>query len=75
MAVMDSDGTYIIKGRVSDALRFKCFGDVIYPAPIENALSKHPDIKDCAVSQNIGWYPIQRINDNLDYIYPSHQIY
>ena len=49
MAVMYPDGTFVIKGRVADAIRFKVFGDVIYPGPIEEVLSLHPDIKDCSV--------------------------
>ena len=49
MAVMHPDGTFVIKGRVADAIRFKVFGDVIYPGPIEEVLSLHPDIKECSV--------------------------
>ena len=46
---MHPDGTFVIKGRVADAIRFKVFGDVIYPGPIEEVLSLHPDIKECSV--------------------------
>ncbi|XP_067951436.1 putative acyl-CoA synthetase YngI [Watersipora subatra] len=49
MGVMYEDGTFIIKGRTADAIRFKVFGDVIYPGPIEEAMSQHPAIDDISV--------------------------
>ncbi|KAF6019737.1 acsf [Bugula neritina] len=49
MGMMYPDGTFIIKGRVADAMRFKVFGDVIYPGPIEEVVSKYPGVKDVSV--------------------------
>ncbi|XP_067951433.1 putative acyl-CoA synthetase YngI [Watersipora subatra] len=49
MGMMYEDGTFIIKGRTADAIRFKVLGDVIYPGPIEEAMSKHPAIDDISV--------------------------
>ncbi|XP_067951431.1 putative acyl-CoA synthetase YngI [Watersipora subatra] len=49
MGVMYEDGTFIIKGRAVDAIRFKVLGDVIYPGPIEEAMSQHPAIDDISV--------------------------
>lgn len=49
MGIMYEDGTFVINGRVADALRFKVFGDVVYPSPIEEAVSQHPSIKDISV--------------------------
>ena len=49
MAVMFSDGGFVIKGRSIDAIRFKVLGDVIYPGPIEEVMSKHPAISDISV--------------------------
>lgn len=49
MGVMNSDGTILIKGRTSDAMRFKVFAKVVYPAPIEESFGGHPCIKDISV--------------------------
>jgi len=49
MGMMYPDGTFIIKG-IADAMRFKVFGDVIYPGPIEEVVSKYPGVKDVSVS-------------------------
>ncbi|XP_067950479.1 putative acyl-CoA synthetase YngI [Watersipora subatra] len=49
MGMMYEDGTFIIKGRTADAIRFKVLGDVIYPGPIEEAMSQHPAIYDISV--------------------------
>ncbi|XP_067950478.1 putative acyl-CoA synthetase YngI [Watersipora subatra] len=49
MGMMYEDGTFIIKGRTADAIRFKVLGDVIYPGPIEEAMSQHPAIDDISV--------------------------
>jgi len=46
---MHPDGTFIIKGRTADAIRFKIFGDVVYPGPIEKIVSKYPGIKNALV--------------------------
>lgn len=50
MGIMRPDGGFVIEGRVADALRFKVFAKVVYPAPIEEALGGHPSIKDISVS-------------------------
>lgn len=50
VGVMYPDGSFIIKGRSEDAIRFKIFGDVVYPGPLEQAASSHPSIQDVAVS-------------------------
>ncbi|XP_067950475.1 putative acyl-CoA synthetase YngI [Watersipora subatra] len=49
MGMMYEDGTFIIKGRTADAIRYKVQGDVIYPGPIEEAMSQHPAIDDISV--------------------------
>ncbi|XP_067951435.1 putative acyl-CoA synthetase YngI [Watersipora subatra] len=49
VGVMFEDGTFIIKGRSADAIRFKVLGDVIYPGPIEQAMSQHPAIDNISV--------------------------
>mgnify|MGYP001791129131 FL=1 len=51
--MMFEDGSFQVKGRAIDAIRFKVYGDVIYPAPIEEALGQHPAIRDCSVSRQI----------------------
>jgi len=48
--MMYPDGTFIIKGRVTDAIRFKIFGDVVYPGPIEEVVSTYPGIKNVSAS-------------------------
>ena len=48
--VMFDDGTFTIKGRRAEAIRFKILCDVIYPGPIENVISKHPAIANASVS-------------------------
>ena len=50
MGVMRPDGGFLIKGRTADAMRFKVFAKVHYPAPIEEALGSHPSIRDISVS-------------------------
>lgn len=50
MAAIRSDGGFIIKGRVADAMRLKIFAKVLYPAPIEEALGSHPTIQDLSLS-------------------------
>ena len=50
---MRSDGGFIIKGRVVDAMRFKVFAKVHYPAPVEEALGAHPNIRDVSVSSQV----------------------
>lgn len=47
---MFPDGTFVIKGRTADAIRFKILGNVIYPAPIEETMSLYPGIADISVS-------------------------
>ena len=47
---MYEDGTFILKGRVADSIRFKVFCDVVYPGPIEEVMSKHPAIANISVS-------------------------
>lgn len=49
MAAMRPDGGFVIKGRMTDALNFKIFDQVLYPAPIEEALGGHPNIRDISV--------------------------
>ena len=49
MGKMQSDGGFIIQGRVADVMRFKVFAKVIYPTPIEEALGTHPSILDIQV--------------------------
>ncbi|XP_067951428.1 putative acyl-CoA synthetase YngI [Watersipora subatra] len=49
MGVMYEDGTFIIKGRAVDAIRFRVLGGVVYPGPIEEAMSQHPAIDDISV--------------------------
>ena len=46
---MDEDGTICIKGRTAEAVRFKVFSEVVYPAPIEHALVEMPAIADAQV--------------------------
>lgn len=62
---MFDDGYFQVKGRCSDAMRFKVFGDVLYPAPIEEVLGKHPAIKECSVSlrfqQSRAWYGLSEV--------------
>ena len=50
---MFEDGSIQVKGRAKDTIRFKVLGDVIYPAPIEEALGQHPAIRDCSVCRQI----------------------
>lgn len=47
---MYPDGTFIIKGRLIDALRFKAFGENVYPGPIEEVMTRYPGISDISVS-------------------------
>ena len=47
---MYEDGTFIIKGRLADAIRFKVFSEVVHPGPIEEVMSKHPAIANISVS-------------------------
>ena len=49
MGKMQSDGGFIIQGRVADVMRFKVFAKNIYPTPIEEALGTHPSILDIQV--------------------------
>lgn len=48
---MYPDGSISIKGRAADAMRFKVFGDVVYPGPIEQAVSLHPKVAQVSVSK------------------------
>ena len=48
--MMAADGSFQLQGRVADAIRYKVWGDVIYPGPIEEVMGSHLDVKDCAVS-------------------------
>ena len=50
---MFEDGAIQVKGRAKDTIRFKVLGDVIYPAPIEEALGQHPAIRACSVCRQI----------------------
>ncbi|XP_067951438.1 putative acyl-CoA synthetase YngI [Watersipora subatra] len=49
VGVMHQDGTLTIKGRAADAIRFKVLGSLMYPGPIEEAMSQHPAIDDISV--------------------------
>ena len=51
--MMAADGSFQLKGRVADAIRYKVWGDVIYPGPIEEVMGSYPDVKDCAVSGGV----------------------
>ena len=50
---MFEDGSIQVKGRAKDTIRFKVLGDVIYPAPIEEALGQHPAIRAYSVCRQI----------------------
>ena len=50
---MFEDGSIQVKGRAKDTIRFKVLGDVIYRAPIEEALGQHPAIRACSVCRQI----------------------
>ena len=50
---MYEDGTFIIKGRLADAIRFKVFSEVVHPGPIEDVISKHPAIANISVSVKV----------------------
>ena len=56
MAAMRPDGGFVIKGRMTDALNFKIFDQVLYPAPIEEALGGHPNIRDISVCYYHNYY-------------------
>lgn len=47
---MYRDGSIIVKGRKADAMRFKVCGDVVYPGPIEQKMSQHPNVLEISVS-------------------------
>lgn len=47
LAVCAADGSYTIVGRAKDMIISG--GENIYPAEIENLLSEHPDVAECAV--------------------------
>ena len=49
--VMYPDGSIIVKGRKADAMRFKVNGDVVYPGPIEQKVSQHPNVLQISVSR------------------------
>ena len=49
---MFSDGRFQVKGRRSDAIRFKVDRKVVWPAPIENVMSSHPNILDIRVGKS-----------------------
>lgn len=46
---MFSDGKFQVRGRRSDVIRFKVDRKVVWPAPIENAISTHPNVLDVRV--------------------------
>ena len=48
--VMFSDGTFKILGRILGNERFKIFGKVEYPGPIEEIMCMHTDISQAYVS-------------------------
>ena len=50
MVVMNGDGSVQVKGRMADQIRYKVFGEVIYPAPVEAIVSKYPHVDGVAVS-------------------------
>ena len=46
---MFEDGAFKVQGRLADAMRFKVYGDAVYPAPIERVLGLHPAIAEARV--------------------------
>ncbi|KAF6022335.1 hypothetical protein EB796_019372 [Bugula neritina] len=69
MGMMYPDGTFIIKGRAADAIRFKIFGDVVYPGPIEEVVSTYPGIKNVSV---VGGASNDIIGDEITYCIMLH---
>ena len=59
IAIMFTNGSFVIKGRKIDAIRFKILGDVIYPGQIEEVMSKHPAIANISVSVHINTSMLQ----------------
>lgn len=47
---MYPDGTFKVLGRMVDRERFKIFGKVEYPGPIEDIVCQHPDVSQAYVS-------------------------
>ena len=52
---MESDGFLYILGRKSDQIRYKSFDGIVYPATVENAAKKHPNVAEAQV-----WYLTNR---------------
>ncbi|XP_055957507.1 uncharacterized protein LOC126824279 isoform X2 [Patella vulgata] len=49
VGTMDETGHVVIIGRKADGIRFKHFGDVVYPQVIENIAHQHPAVNDAVV--------------------------
>lgn len=71
IAVMDEDGFITIQNRIKDMIISG--GENVYPAEIENAVMRHPGIKECAVigmqSERWGESPLivaERADDIVD---------
>lgn len=47
LALIDSNGDFIIKGRCSDLIL--CYGAPIAPSPIEHEIQRHPDVSEVCV--------------------------
>ena len=46
---MESDGFLYILGRKSDQMRYKYLDGIVYPATVENAAKKHPNVAEAHV--------------------------
>ena len=49
MGTMDENGFIKVKGRKADMMRYKKFGDIVYPQPIESAAKSHPKVLEAKV--------------------------
>jgi len=47
---MRENGSFQIKGRTTDGLRFKVLEDVVYPGPIEAVVARYPGVDEVLVS-------------------------
>lgn len=67
MAVMYPDGTFVVKGRVADGIRFKVDGEVVYPGPIEEVMSHYPGIAEISVKHRycVWLYSSYKIDNHL----------
>ena len=70
---MSSDGSFLIKGRIADAIRYKVQQRVVYPGPIEQAVSTHESFSEIKVEWFSRIYCLfMRSNaENLKTLYPS----